>query len=229
MVLYDSKELGLFSAPRVGWMFKVMGHPRVNVLNSFKKWTQDGHPVETGPVQAPPSKKAKEDKEEYPVPDIDESRVISFEEVKAIAAESKSTSANLSSLHQILDARPAARFAGTAPEPRPGLPSGHIPNSVSIPFSSLLDQDSGTLLSANALTRFFRDNNIDPDRPVVSSCGTGVTAAIIDLALEEAGYLDGGLDKKGKRRIYDGSWTEWAMRVQEGGAKEEEMWISKGG
>ena len=229
VVVYDSKELGLFSAPRVGWMFRVMGHPRVNILNSFKKWVQDGHPVETGPLQPPPGKKASEDGKEYPVPELDKSQVIGFEEVKAIATESRSLPSVPSSLPQILDARPHARFAGAAPEPRPGLPSGHIPNSVSVPFSSLLDQDSGTLLPAPMLIKTFRDNGVNPDRPVVSSCGTGVTAAIVDLALEEAGYLDEGADEKGKRKIYDGSWTEWAMRVKDGGAKEEETWISKGG
>ena len=224
MVVYDSKELGLFSAPRVGWMFRAMGHPKVNVLNSFKKWVQDGHAVETGP----PVEKAKQKNEKkYPIPQLDASKAANFDEVKAITAKSKSPSANPSSLPQILDARPNPRFTGAAPEPRPGLGSGHIPNSISIPFSSLLDQDSGTLLPAATLIKTFGDNHVDTERPVVSSCGTGVTAAIVDLALEEAGYLDGGADQEGKRRIFDGSWTEWAMRVQEGGAKEEEMWISK--
>ena len=107
---------------------------------------------------------------------------------------------------QILDARPEGRFKGTDPEPRPGLPSGHMPGAHSVPFIELLDPNTKALLPGDELRKIFESKNVDPNKPVISSCGTGVTAAIIDTALVQAGYAEG--------KVYDGSWTEWALRVQ---------------
>ena len=234
VVVYDSAEQGLFSAPRVGWMFKVMGHPRVNVLNSFKKWVEEGYPLESGPLPALSQQQqqrqqqqqgsepvkigasAEREATDYPVPEVDTTKTISFEEVKTITSQHTSDRTITASdplTPQILDARPSGRFTGTDPEPRPGLSSGHIPGSISVPFSSLLDPKSGTLLPAAELRKIFAAKGVDPKRPVISSCGTGVTAAVVDAALEDARYLDEGF--RNKRRVYDGSWTEWAMRVQE--------------
>ncbi len=103
----------------------------------------------------------------------------------------------------VVDARPAGRFAGSAPEPRPGLPSGHMPGSRSLPFNELLAAD-GTMLPKDALRARFAAAGVDGTLPVVTSCGTGVTATILTLGLVQAGLPQGA--------VYDGSWTEWAGR-----------------
>ena len=224
VVVYDSKELGLFSAPRVGWMFRVMGHERVNVLNSFKAWVAEGYPLETGPIRQEQvigvagEVSASSSDKDYPVPEIDLEKVANFEYVRDIAqphVKSEQNSA-AAATPQILDARPLGRFAGTDPEPRPGLSSGHIPGSISVPFPSLLDPTSGTLLPAQELRKIFEAKGVDLTRPVISSCGTGVTAAVVDAALEVAGYKEEGNSGMTKKQVYDGSWTEWAQRVKKG-------------
>jgi len=197
VVVYDSKELGIFSAPRVGWMFQVFGHNNVHILNNFRKWCEEGFPIETGepaPVEAI----------DYAVPEMDKSKVVDFEEVKSIAKEQGKEGAEEV---QILDARSEGRWKGVDPEPREGLESGHIPHSISLPVSDLLDPQDKTLLSAQELKEVFQRKGVDPSKPIITSCGTGVTAAVIDAALSEAEF------PTEKRRLYDGSWTEWAQRV----------------
>ena len=194
VVIYDSKELGIFSAPRVGWTFKVFGHPSVHVLNNFRLWVEQGYPTESGELEP-----AKGEPGSYPVPSVDPERVVKFAEVKDIAKQfGKEDSDGI----QILDARSKGRWAGNAPEPRPGLPSGHIPGSLSVPLPDLLDQKTGALLSGEELRKVFESKGVDTKKPIISSCGTGVTAAVIDAALAEAEY--GPADD---RRLYDGSWT----------------------
>ena len=202
VVIYDSKELGIFSAPRVGWTFKVFGHPSVHILNNFRLWIEQGYPVESGEVEA-----VVEGTSHYPTPQVDPERVVKFAEVKDIAKDYGKEGAEGI---QILDARPNSRWAGTSPEPRPGLSSGHIPGSISVPHSELLDPETGTLLPGDELRRIFESKGVDPEKPIISSCGTGVTAAVIDAALGEADF---GLVND--RRLYDGSWTEWAQRIVE--------------
>lgn len=194
VVIYDSKELGIFSAPRVGWTLKVFGHPSVHLLNNFKLWVEQGYPTESGDVQVD-----AEEQSHYPEPSVDPERVVKFAEVKDIAKDHGKEGAEGI---QILDARPRGRWAGTSPEPRPGLSSGHIPGSISVPHSELLDPKTGTLLPGDELRRIFESKGIDPEKPIISSCGTGVTAAVIDAALGEANY-----GKADDRRLYDGSWT----------------------
>ena len=202
VVIYDSKELGVFSAPRVAWTFKVFGHPSVHLLNNFRLWVEQGYPTESGEVEA-----VVEAPSHYPTPQVDPEKVVKFAEVKDIAKDHGKEGAEGI---QILDARPQGRWAGTSPEPRPGLSSGHIPGSISVPHSELLDPKTGALLPGDELRRIFESKGIDPEKPIISSCGTGVSAAVIDAALGEAdfGYAN-------DRRIYDGSWTEWAQRVTE--------------
>ncbi|KAF2021814.1 Rhodanese-like protein [Aaosphaeria arxii CBS 175.79] len=197
VVVYDSKELGIFSAPRVGWTLQVFGHPNVHVLNNFKKWVEEGYELESGDVHPVPETT-------YPVPELDASKVVAFEEVKDIAKEQGKEGAEEV---QILDARSKGRWEGTDPEPREGLSSGHIPHSISVPVSELLDPDTKAFLPSSDLKAIFRSKGVDPSKPIISSCGTGVTAAVIDAALVEAGY------PVETKRIYDGSWTEWAQRV----------------
>lgn len=198
IVVYDTAELGIFSAPRVAWTLKVFGHPAVHILNNFKLWVEQKYPVEQGDGR-------QFDRTDYPLPQFDKSRVIDYDEVRIVALDHNKEGREEI---QILDARPEGRFNGTDPEPRPGLPSGHIPGSHSVPFAELLDPTTKTFLPPEELRQVFEKKGVDPDKPIISSCGTGVTATLIDTALIEAGYGDG------RRQVYDGSWTEWAQRVQ---------------
>ncbi|KAG9238024.1 putative thiosulfate sulfurtransferase TUM1 [Amylocarpus encephaloides] len=198
VVVYDSAEMGIFSAPRVGWTMKIFGHPAVHILNNFKLWVEEGYPTEKGEfwdVDTCP----------YPVPEFNGDKVVDFEEVRELAKDfNKEGSEGV----QILDARPQGRWIGKDAEPRPGLSSGHMPGSISVPMSELLDPVNKTLLPGDQLRKIFESKGVDPIKPIINSCGTGVTAAVIDAALSEAGYGD-----ESKRRLYDGSWTEWAQRV----------------
>jgi len=199
IVVYDSQEQGIFSAPRVGWTLKAFGHDSVHILNNFKLWVEEGYPTESGEfwdVDTCP----------YPIPQFDASKLVEFEEVREIAKDYNKEGAEGV---QILDARPAGRFTGKDPEPRPGLESGHIPGSINVPVSELLDPTTKAILPGDKLKKIFEAKGIDPSKPIINSCGTGVTACVIDAALTEAGYGD-----ESNRRVYDGSWTEWAQRVK---------------
>ncbi|CZT24539.1 probable thiosulfate sulfurtransferase [Ramularia collo-cygni] len=199
VVVYDTAELGIFSGPRVAWTFKVFGHPGVHLLNNYKLWVEQGLPVEEG-------EQKKWEKTAYPLPELDHSRVIAFSEVKEIAKDSNKEGREDI---QILDARSEGRWRGKDPEPRPGLSSGRIPGSKSVPVPDLLDPKTKAFLPPDELRRIFQQRGVDPEKPIVSSCGTGITATVIDAALTVAGYGEGS------RRIYDGSWTEWAQRVKQ--------------
>jgi thiosulfate/3-mercaptopyruvate sulfurtransferase len=192
VVVYDSYELGIFSAPRVGWTLKAFGHDSVHVLNNFKLWVEEGYPTETGEFY-------DVDTCVYPIPQFDPSKVISFEEVREVVKDYNKEGAEGV---QILDARSWGRWTGKDPEPREGLSSGHMPGSISVPVSELLDPVTKAILPAEKLRKIFEAKGIDPKRPIINSCGTGVTAAVIDAALSEAEYGD-----ESTRRLYDGSWT----------------------
>jgi len=186
IVAYDSE--GLYSAARVWWMFRVMGHNDVAVLNGgLKKWKAEGRPVtdEVTQLRTPRHFTAVFHGELV----RDKADVLGL-------IGSKAT--------QIVDARAAARFAGTAPEPRAGLRSGHIPSSKNVPFGSLLNAD-GTLKSEAELRAVFKGAGVDPAKPVVASCGSGVTAGVIALALARLG--------QGNAAVYDGSWSEWGLET----------------
>ncbi|KAJ5605266.1 hypothetical protein N7510_010420 [Penicillium lagena] len=200
IVVYDTAELGIFSAPRVGWTLRVFGHPNVHLLNNYRLWVREGFPTESG-------EPAPREKTKYPVPTYDSKLVISFREMKELALDYGKEGAEEV---EILDARSHGRWAGTDPEPRPGLSSGHMPGSKSMPFQELLDPETKTYLPVADLRKIFEDRKINPSRSIISSCGTGVTATIIETALGEAEYGEPSL-----RRVYDGSWTEWAQRVKE--------------
>ena len=198
VVVYDTAELGLFSAPRVAWTFKVFGHPAVHILNNFKLWVEEGYPVEEGEMR-------QFDRSSYPLPQLHEEKVTDYRYVRDHAFDHNKEGREGV---QILDARPSGRFKGTDPEPRPGLPSGHIPGSINVPFLELLDPNTKTMLPPEQLREVFKQKGVDPQSPIISSCGTGVTAAVIETALEESGYASG------RRQLYDGSWMEWAQRVK---------------
>lgn len=201
VVVYDTAELGIFSAPRVAWTFKAFGHEKVHVLNNFREYVQQGFPVVSGLPQIhakeAPRQNYTKPKGAFP------QGVADFEYMRRLAKGEIPTAVGL-------DARSEYRYKGTAPEPRPGLSSGHMPNSISLQFPDLLDPETKAFLPAKQLRKLFEQRGVKGQNPIVSSCGTGVTAAIIDTALAEAGFPDG------QRMLYDGSWTEWAMRVEPG-------------
>jgi thiosulfate/3-mercaptopyruvate sulfurtransferase len=175
IVLYD--EAGLFSAPRVWWEFAAMGAPDIRLLEGGgPQWRAEGRPLETGPAQRKPAVFTPRFRPE---------------EVRDFAA--------MRGRVQIADARPAGRFAGRDPEPRPGLRPGHMPGAVSVPAANLVAE--GRLKPVAELRAMFDAAGLDLSQPIITSCGSGATAATLSLALRLAGARDVA--------VYDGSWAEW--------------------
>ena len=184
IVIYDQR--GIFSAPRVWWTFRLFGHEDVAVLDGgLPKWLAEGRPVEDGPAD-PSERHFTARTNSFMVRDVDQ-MVKNLEKGR----------------EQVLDARSRARFEGSEAEPRPGLRPGHIPNSRCLPFTELLDPRTQTMLPAKELCRRFEAAGIDMHRPVVTTCGSGVTAAVLALGLSIAGHKDVA--------VYDGSWAEWGQ------------------
>ena len=169
------------SAARAWWSFRAMGHDKVVVLDGgLPKWRAEGRTVETGPAAPTPRHFTP-----HPRPEL----IRTAADVSAILANGEA---------QVADARPAARFRGEAAEPRAGLRSGHMPGALSLPAGAFYAAD-GTLLAADALAKVMA--GVDPNKPLVASCGSGITACIIALAAARLGRWD--------TAIYDGSWAEW--------------------
>lgn len=184
VVVYDGA--GMFSAPRVWWMFRVMGAKEVFLLDGgFDRWKAEGRPVTAEPTKVAPC---------IFMTDFDASRVASLADMREIVGGGE---------RQIADARSAGRFAGTDPEPRAGVRGGHMPGAKNVPATSL--SENGRLLPLNELRARLEGAGLDLDRPIVTSCGSGVTAAVITLALESVGHHGS--------KLYDGSWTEWGSRT----------------
>ncbi|WEX79056.1 3-mercaptopyruvate sulfurtransferase [Sinorhizobium numidicum] len=184
IVVYDGP--GIFTAPRVWWMFRIMGAKNVLVLDGgMDGWRAEGRPTTTE-VPRPEPRVFN--------PTFNLKAVTSFERMQDIVEKQ---------LAQIADARGAGRFTGEEPEPRPGMRSGHMPGAKSLP--SGVFSENGTLKSLEALHQTFGDAGIDLTKPVVTTCGSGVTAAIITLALQSLGHSD--------NTLYDGSWSEWGGRT----------------
>jgi thiosulfate/3-mercaptopyruvate sulfurtransferase len=183
VVVYDGA--GLFSAARVWWNFRLMGKTDIAVLDGgMPKWLAEGRATE----DMPPMMRDRHmtvQRQAHLVKDVTQ-----------VAAASKLGN------HQIIDARSAERFAGSAPEPREGLRAGHIPNSKNVPFQAVLNPDK-TMKSPARLSEVFADAGVDLTKPAITTCGSGVTAAILNLALERIGKRD--------HALYDGSWSEWGM------------------
>lgn len=183
IVVYDTQ--GLFSAARVWWTFRLMGAEDVRVLDGgLPRWRAAGRPLASGPSESL------------------EAAVFEPARRSGTVADMPMVLAALSGDAQIIDARPAARFSGEVAEPRAGLRAGHMPGALNLPFKSVLDAD-GRMLPADALRERFRRAGVTFDRPIITSCGSGVTAAILTLALAELGE---------DSALYDGAWAEWGGR-----------------
>ncbi|WP_397542846.1 3-mercaptopyruvate sulfurtransferase [Roseovarius salis] len=181
VVVYDAH--GMFSAARVWWLFRLMGKDTVAVLDGgLPKWVAEGRPVEDmAPIMRDRHITAR--RQNHLVKDVTQ-----------VAAASKLRD------YEILDARSPGRFRGEEAEPRPGLRAGHVPGSRNVHYRDLLNAD-GTMKSPDDLRRVLEESGADLDKPVITTCGSGVTAAIINLALERIGKTD--------HALYDGSWAEW--------------------
>lgn len=186
LVIYDGSGRNL-SAPRVWWMFRVFGHERVAVLDGgLGKWRADGRPITASATSLPPGRFTAS------------LRVGTVRTLAAVAADLTTRR------EQLVDARSADRFTGATPEWRPGLRSGHIPGARNLPFTRLV-RDDGTLRPREELVALFGASGLSVDRPIVASCGSGVTACALVHALAL-------LDRDAA--VYDGSWTEWGARAE---------------
>lgn len=184
IVVYEQE--GVFSAPRAWWMLRTFGAREVHVLeDGLRAWIEAGLTTESGEVRRAPARFQAR---------LNQDAVKDFAEIQELIGKHA----------QILDARSAERFAGTAPEPRAGIPSGHMPGAISIPFTELAH--NGRMKSAAELRELFRSKGVDIEKPVTTTCGSGVTAAAVALGLEIAGAKT--------VHLYDGSWAEYAQRPE---------------
>lgn len=185
VVVYDNSDFN--SAARAWFMFKNFGHENISILDGgYKKWCKEGRPTQSDiPTFSSSHYQANKD----------ENKIRNLDQIKANIKSNK---------EQVVDARSRGRFLGTAPEPRPESRSGHIPGSFSVPFNELLSED-GTYKGRDELKKIFVENGVDLSKPIVTSCGSGITACVLLFALDQIGHKDGAL--------YDGSWAEWGTRT----------------
>ena len=185
LIVYDG--MGLFSSPRVWWLFKLMGHDKVAVLDGgLPKWIDEGRPI---------TDRAESGEPFVGKPYLQNHLIADFDKVFVSVREQNC---------EIIDARSVGRFNGKEPEPRSGLRCGHIPGSRNIPFRKVLNEDN-TLRDSCQIEEIFRSAEIDLRKPLITTCGSGVTAAVLNLALSRIGYNN--------HSLYDGSWAEWGGRL----------------
>ncbi|KAJ5083640.1 thiosulfate sulfurtransferase [Penicillium angulare] len=201
LVIYDTFETGLYFSPRVAWACQHFGHKEVHILNNFTKYVQDGFPVSNGPLFLPedPSTPVKDPE----TSSVNMKDVVSFEEMRDIIKKQ-----GIEEKYQVIDARPADRFSGSYKGPDGPLPSGHMPQSINIPFSSILSPEKVILPPAD-LKALFTKAGVQEHVPAVLSCNSGTTATGIYWALRTCGM-------EMETKIYDGSWFEWVNKADEG-------------
>jgi thiosulfate/3-mercaptopyruvate sulfurtransferase len=186
IVVYDGSGANL-SAGRVWWTFRVLGHSRVALLDGgMRKWRQEGRPVDRGRVTLPSGHFSAR---------LNRTAVRDFAAMRANLASRQ---------EQVVDLRPAARFRGHEPEPRPGVRSGHLPGSINLPYTDLVGPD-GTILPPTQLRRRLEAAGIDLSQPIVATCGSGTSACALVVSLELLGHSAAA--------VYDGAWTEWGSRT----------------
>ncbi len=184
IVVYDAHPM--LSAPRVWWMFRHFGHKDVAVLDGgLTKWKAEGRPLED-------------------LPPMPRQRHFSARMDTTLVRDAEGVKEALSGKEQVVDVRAANRFSGEAPEPRPGLRAGHMPGALNLPWENLIDPQRGTMLPAETLKSKIEAAGIDISRPIVTSCGSGISACILALGLHLVGAKDVS--------VYDGSWAEWGSR-----------------
>ena len=184
IVVYDGHPM--LSAPRVWWMFRHFGHKDVAVLDGgLAKWKAEGRPLED-------------------LPPMPRQRHFSARNDMTLVRDTEQVKEALAGTEQVGDVRAANRFSGEAPEPRPGLRAGHMPGALNLPWEKLIDPQRGTMLPAEGLRAAIEAAGIDPSRPIVASCGSGISACILALGLHLIGARDVA--------VYDGSWAEWGSR-----------------
>lgn len=209
LLFYDQQ--GVFSLCRAAWMFETFGHDlsKLFILNTYPAYIKNHsdpnlvmkvHGIETLVNDTLVTESSPYPPSEYSA-HFDSSKVVSFEQLLKLVENDK-----IGSEYTLIDARSNARFTGEAPEPRPGLSSGHIKNAINIPFTDLLTPEK-SFLSTMSLKSIFRNKNVDDSKPVIVMCGTGVTACVVRCAMQLAGF------DSSKIAVYDGSWTEWGQRA----------------
>lgn len=195
LVVYDTVDVGMYSAPRVAWTCRLFGHESVHVLNNFRLYVEGGYPVSQGEMTALSAPT------DYPVTAPTAEQVIAFDELKDIILHH-------SQEYQIIDVRIPGRFSGVQEEADPSLRSGHMPSAINIPLAAMLDATTKAFLPVSQLKELFSRAGVQDSTPAVLTCNSGVTATALDLALQETGF-------RMPRRVYDGSWMEWTRRADE--------------